>query len=210
MAAECLEVAINYKVPNQNLMDALGKSFRSGDVISLFQAFYIARNHNVPLPSWAIKEAESVFSLAISDKAVLGDPGRGNRALGRYRKQFIRAVRASAYRNTLAWIHDIKLYDSVPTYVIQLWYDGFINWEANLGYGDAARYVNNALKGTAFQGGSIVIRRASYGIYKAPSRFRHEIERELGLRGRDKIFGLPSTEQPKHISELIKKHSGSK
>lgn len=193
--------------PTEHL-EALRKAYEAGDTLALLQAVRYAQAGAAVLPKWAIAPAYEVLA-GIMTKSEKGSKGKGNAAFGRIRKDFVRAVRASAYHYVRAWQRDPHRYVDMPRATILHWYnDTEVNlWLSWRSYSDAARLAGIGLAETVYKGTATTVRKAAFGL-PPPQQFgRRELEEELGLRGPNGIFGPPPGEPPKHVKMILSKHA---
>ena len=188
-------------------LDALKEAYDGGDVLALLQAVRYAQSGAAALPRWAMEPLDRTL-VGIITKSEKGKKGKGNSPFGQLRKDFVRAVRASAYHSVRAWQKNPHNYVDMPRASILLWYketdaDMWLGWKT---YSDAARLAGWGLVGTAYEAKASTVRKAAVGIPPPVSFGRRELEWELGLRGPEGVFGPPSGHPPKHVKQRLSKH----
>ena len=199
-------MAVKFTLASDNaVLLALKDAYSRGDVLALLQAIRYCQAGLATIPDWAAEPIQTIFGSILTDTAQ-GSVGKGNKPFGSYTKMFRRTVQASAYLYVREWQKDPRTYKNMPRTIIEKWFDKSITWSPT-GYLEAARYANNALKGSPFQGQSNTIRKAATSMNLPVAWGRWEVEADLGLRGQRSLFGAPSGDVPDHITKLLKDFS---
>ena len=199
--ADCTAPILKPPTDCEKHLERLFTAYAAGDLLALFQAFYFARERQLPLPNWVAEPLEDTVLGALTSRR--GRPGRGNSSFGDLRKAYIRTIRASAYHYVRAWQRDPHLYSDLPNRTLDDWYAGYSTWSSNRGYSDAARLAATGLRGTEFQANASTVRKAA-NRFPTPVRWgRALVEKRFQLRGPKGVFGSSHLRQSDDVKVLL-------